>query len=116
MSQDERDWYEIQSDLSYNTMGEKGVEIWFSSLKKLKNYLKFADQPVPNEIDCFYDDPFEYRWTYGVVEKVFEGPMSINRVIFWFHTNFDKGHIKNVEILQKSPIHSKGIFNFTSLG
>lgn len=104
-----------------NKYGEKiideGRRFWFSSLEKALKYLKDAGQPIPGKKDVYYDDPVETLWNYVVIEKVMEGPISLNVVQGWWEASFENGHIKEFVQLDKSPIdNSELLCNFTDVG
>jgi hypothetical protein len=47
---------------------------WFTDLADAVEYLELAGQPVPGAPPLhYYDDPFEQRWSYALIEKVPEG-------------------------------------------
>ena len=88
---------------------EDGVKYWFSSLESAIEYLEFAGKTVDGytEVDrCVYDDPFECRWNYVVIEKVHEGPMSTNEVMGWWEAVFEEGNGMKFEVkkLDKCPV------------
>jgi hypothetical protein len=54
---------------------------WFKELADAEEYMKLAGQPVPGHENGYYDDPFEQRWSYAMIEKVSEGTMCHSEVI-----------------------------------
>jgi hypothetical protein len=80
---------------------EEGKRYWFSKLEDAESYLDNAGKPVPDVKNCYYDDPFEYRWKFAVIEKVYEGPGSHNEIIAWYKANYDSSCRLVVENLQQ---------------
>jgi len=100
---------------------------WFHSKASVLRCLKKAGKPVPHTENIYYDEPFEYRWNYCIVEKVFEGPMSTNEVIGFWHAEYTSDTKSEGEelLMQRSilkvkkckpPFDISGSFNFTGIG
>lgn len=92
---------------------ENGRRFWFSSFERCLEYLEHAGKPVPGKENTYYDEPCEYRWNYIVVEKVPEGPMTINEVMGWWKGIYEDGELTGIVQLDESPINADNIFNFT---
>lgn len=105
--------FALHSFLHKNGRNESGVTYWFSSLESAEEYLNNAGKWT--EDGYRYDDPFEYRWNYAVIEKVYEGPMSFNEVISWWECKFSDGEIEVVKI-DSPPFETEGAFNFCPVG
>jgi len=100
---------------------EMEPRFWFKNKSSVLRYLKKAGKPVPGKENTYYDDPFEYRWDYCVVEKVFEGPMSTNEVIGFWHATYitpaeNQRSILKVERCSEAPFDHSGTFNLTGIG
>ena len=61
---------------------------WFRELADAEEYMAHAGQPVPGRENCFYDDPFECRWSYAMIEKVGEGTMCDSEVIHHYEAQW----------------------------
>jgi hypothetical protein len=94
---------------------EMSPRFWYSTMECMLDYLNHAGKPVPGREHASYDEPFEYRWNYAVVEKVSEGPMSINEVIGWWKATYE-GDALTVEKLAEAPFDVSGMINFTGIG
>jgi len=93
---------------------------WFKAKSSVLRYLKKAGKPVHGTENTYYDEPFEYRWDYCVIEKVFEGPMSTNEIIGFWHATYPsiidgKRGILKVEKCE-APFDHSGTFNLTGIG
>lgn len=114
--------FRLYTDKNNDKRVEEGRKFWFSSLEKVLGYIEYAGKPVPGEDNTYYDEPYECRWPYIVVEKVMEGPMSINEIVGWWKADIENGNIKEYVKLTSSPIHDwMGTdpdcgFNFTGIG
>lgn len=86
---------------------------WYKDLEHMEDYLNHAGKPVPGSEHSFYDDPFEHRWDYAVVEKVGEGPMRSNKVVGWWKARYADGCLVAVDKLQEAPFDTYGKINFT---
>jgi hypothetical protein len=54
---------------------------WWSKLEDAKEYMQLAGTPVEGESNSFYEDPFEMRWDYVMIEKVSEGALPEMEVV-----------------------------------
>ena len=55
---------------------------WFSELSYARRYMQCAGNPVPGKgPDRFYEDPFECRWDYAMIERVSGGVMCDSEVV-----------------------------------
>ena len=64
------------------------------------------------------DDPFECRWNYVVIEKVSEGPMSVNEVMGWWEAVTDNNFRDKFEVkkLDHCPLTETHTNNYTGIG
>lgn len=93
---------------------ETGCVYWFSSKEGALKYLKLAGKRVPGSDSTYYDDPFEYRYSYAVVEKVCEGPYGANKVLGWWKAEYNDGRLKIVKC--RAPFDASSSFGFTGVG
>jgi hypothetical protein len=62
---------------------------WFAKLSDAKEYMKFAGTPAPEQGgDCFWEDPFEQRWTHVMIERVSEGVMCRSEPVANYKAEF----------------------------
>lgn len=89
---------------------EEGTTMLWGSMEEVEEYLDAIREGRD-------DRPFELRWNYLVVEKVYFGPYSINEVMGWWKaTKQENGSVMgyDLEKLEECPLPGvEGCFNFT---
>ena len=93
---------------------EDGKRYIFFTHCSARSYLIHAGKLVPGEDNVYYDDPFEHRWNYAIIEEVYEG-FCFPKVMSWWKAEYDGNRVSAVE-LEKAPFNASQQFGFTGCG
>jgi hypothetical protein len=94
---------------------------WYPTAKDAEDYLKLGGTPVPGRENCYYDEPFECRWTHALIEEVSCGSLPETKVLSWWVAKWRKTDHKvlrymacGVRQLKKAPFKGSGsYFNYS---
>ena len=89
---------------------EVGKCYWFETLQEAEKYLTNAGQETPE--GYYFDDPFEHRWGWAVIEGVPWGPWPMVVAKSWWRAIYADGRLQRAERLEESPVGDRQISSF----